>query len=73
VNPTANARMVAVDLGKTAVKDAATRFEITGPEPQAHNVPGKPEVIKAVEQKLSFSNKLEAPAYSAELYRLTIK
>jgi alpha-N-arabinofuranosidase len=73
VNPTANARTLAVDLGKTAVKDAATRFEITGPEPQAHNVPGQPEVIKAVEKKVAFGNKLEAPAYSAELYRLTIK
>ena len=55
VNPTATPRTVAVDLGKTAVKDAATQWEITGSNPQSHNEPGgQPEEIKAVEKMVSF-------------------
>ena len=74
VNPTAMARTVALDLGKTAVEDAAIQWEITGPNPQAHNEPdGKPEVIRSVEKQLTFRNRLEAPAYSAELYRLEVR
>ena len=74
VNPTATARTVAVDLGKTAVKDAATQWEITGSNPQSHNEPGgQPQEIKAVEKMVSFGKKLEAPPYSAELYRLEIR
>jgi alpha-L-arabinofuranosidase len=74
VNATGTPRTVAVDLAKTPVKDAATQWEITGPNPQAHNEPGgTPALIKAVEKKVTFGNRLEAPAYSAELYRLEIK
>jgi alpha-N-arabinofuranosidase len=74
VNATGTPRIVAVDLGKTAVKETATGWEITGPSPQVHNEPGlTPDLIRAVEKKVTFTNKLEAPAYSAELYRLEIK
>jgi hypothetical protein len=38
-----------------------------------HNEPGlTPDLIQAVEQKVTFANKLEAPPYSVELYRLRI-
>lgn len=74
VNPTATARKVAVHLGKIAVEDAVTQWEITGPNPQSHNEPGgKPEVIRAVEKKVTFGGRLDAPAYSAELYRLELR
>jgi alpha-N-arabinofuranosidase len=74
VNATNKPRTIALDLGKTAVKDAATQWEVTGLNPQVHNEPGAaPDPIQAVEKKTTFSNKLEAPAYSAELYRLDIK
>lgn len=74
VNATAKPRMVAVDLGNTAVKDSATQWEITGTSPQVHNEPGlTPDVIQAVEKKAVFTGKLTAPAFSAELYRLEIK
>jgi alpha-N-arabinofuranosidase len=74
VNATDKPRTLDVDLGKTAVKGAAARWEISGPSPQLHNEPGlTPEVIRAVEEKVSFANKLEAPAYSVELYRLEIE
>ena len=74
VNPTNKPRTVAVNLGGTAVKDAATQWEVTGLNPQVHNEPGStPDTIQAVEKKATFSGKLEAPAYSAELYRLEIK
>jgi alpha-N-arabinofuranosidase len=74
VNATATPRTVVLDLGNTAVKEAATQWEITGASPQVHNEPGlTPDLIKTVEKKLTFSNKLESPAYSTELYRLEIK
>ena len=73
VNATGKPRTVAVDLGTTKVKEAATRWEVTGSSPQLHNEPGlTPDLIQAVEQKVTFANKLEAPPYSVELYRLQI-
>jgi alpha-L-arabinofuranosidase len=74
VNATAKPRTVAVDLGRTAVKAAATRWEVTGASPQLHNEPGlTPDLIRAVEQKVTFANQLEAPPYSVELYRLEME
>jgi alpha-N-arabinofuranosidase len=74
VNATDKPRTLDVDLGKTAVKDAATKWEVGGSSPQLHNEPGlAPDVIRVVEKKVSFTNKLEAPAYSVQLYRLEIK
>jgi alpha-N-arabinofuranosidase len=74
VNATDKPRTVAVDLGTTKVKDEATRWEITGPSPELHNEPGiTPDVIRAVEKKVTFANKLEAPPYSAELYRVEVE
>lgn len=74
VNATNSPRKVVVDLGATAVKDAATRWEITAASPQSHNEPGlTPNVIQAMEKTLPFANSLEAPPYSAVLYRLELK
>jgi alpha-N-arabinofuranosidase len=74
VNATGKPRALAVDLGKTAVKAVATRWEVTGSSPQLHNEPGlTPDPIGAIEQKVTFVNKLEAPPYSVELYRLEIE
>jgi alpha-N-arabinofuranosidase len=74
VNATGQPRTVAVDLGKTAVKARATRWEVTGPSPQLHNEPGlTPDLIRAVERKVTFANTLDAPPYSVELYRLEIE
>lgn len=73
VNATDSPRTVAIDLGKTAVKSAATQWEITGPNPQVHNEPdGFPNLIRAVQKQVKFENKLDSPPYSAELYRLEI-
>ena len=48
--------------------------EITGSSPQLHNEPGlTPDLIRAVEKKVTFANQLEAPPYSVELYRLDIE
>jgi len=72
-NATDKPRTIDVDLGKAAVKDEATRWEITGYSPQLHNEPGlTPDLIRAVEKKVAFGHKLEAPPYSVELYRLEI-
>jgi alpha-N-arabinofuranosidase len=74
VNATDKPRTLDLDLGKIAVEDAATRWEICGSSPQLHNEPGlTPDVIRAVEKKVTFANQLEAPAYSVQLYRLEIK
>ena len=74
VNVTNKPRTVAVNLGSTAVKDAATQWEVTGLNPQSHNEPNAaPDAIQAVEKKTTFGKKLQAPAYSAELYRLDLQ
>lgn len=74
VNATDKARLIDVDLGKIAVKGAATRWGVSGSGPQVHNEPGlTPDVIQAVEKTVTFANKLDAPAHSVELYRLEIE
>jgi len=74
VNATGKPRTVMVDQGKVSVKDAATVWEVAGTSPQVHNEPGlTPDVIQAVEKKVTFANQLNAPAYSCELYRLEVK
>jgi alpha-N-arabinofuranosidase len=74
VNATDKPRTIDVDLGKVAAREMASCWEITGSSPQVHNEPGlTPDLIRAVEKKVSFSNKLEAPVYSVELYRLEVK
>lgn len=73
VNATATPRVVAVNLQHAAAKNSATCWEITGPHPEAHNAPdGDPNVIRAVEKQMPFEGKLQAPAYSAVLYRLEV-
>ncbi|HEX4797554.1 MAG TPA: alpha-L-arabinofuranosidase C-terminal domain-containing protein [Humisphaera sp.] len=73
VNATSTPRTIDLDLGKTAIKNGATRWEITGATPQAHNEPdGYPNLIRAVQKQVTFEKKLESPAYSAELYRLEL-
>lgn len=74
VNATGTPRTVVLDFGRTALKQAATQWEITGPNPQVHNEPGAtPYILRAVEKKTTFSNKLESPAFSTELYRLEVE
>ncbi len=73
VNATAKAQTVNVDLGKTAIKPAMAQWEITGADPEAHNEPGKPELIKPEQKAANFTGKLASPAYSAELYRLDVQ
>jgi alpha-N-arabinofuranosidase len=74
VNATDKARTIDVDLAGVSVKSAATRWEITASGPQVHNEPGMtPDLIQAVEKKEAYSNKLESPAYSIELYRLEMR
>ena len=71
VNATSTARVVDMDFGKLAVKNAATQWEITGANPEVHNEPdGFPNVIRATSKNVTYNGKLDAPAYSVALYRL---
>ena len=71
--PPARALPSAASVGSTAVKPGATRWEIAGPSPQLHNEPGlTPDLIRAVEQKVTFADKLQSAPDSVELYRLEI-
>jgi hypothetical protein len=73
VNATATPRVLALDLRNSTVKNDATVWEVTGPNPEAYNEPnGYASVIRAVEKRVPFDGKLQAPAYSAELYRLQV-
>jgi len=74
VNATATARSVVLDLGKTAVKNSGTLWEITGANPEVHNEPGAaPQLIRSEQKPLNFIGKLDSPAYSARLYRLEVQ
>src|SRR6185312_1240323 len=74
VNATGTPRVMTLDLRNSTVRNNATLWEITGPDPEAHNEPnGYPNVIRANEKPVTFDGTLKAPAYSAELYRLEAK
>ncbi len=73
MNATATPRVVTLDLRNSAAKNDATAWEISGPNPEAYNEPnGYQNVIRAVEKRVRLDGKLQAPAYSAVLYRLDI-
>ncbi len=74
VNATGTSRAITLDLGRTAIKPAGKRWEITGANPEVFNEPGaNPPLIQAIEAPVTFSGKLDAPAYSARLYRLEVQ
>ena len=73
VNPTDKAVNIPLRLAKRALPATATLWTITGPDHRAHNVPGKPRLVDAVETTgAQIAKGLAAPALSSVLYRIEL-
>jgi alpha-N-arabinofuranosidase len=71
VNPGPEAVRFHLDAGPVRLEGAVQRWTITGPDPMAANVPGKPPgVVLSEETTVPASSAIEVPAYSVSLYRI---
>jgi len=71
VNPTAEARVLALSLKGAAVPKTARLFRIAGSDPLAYNEPGKEPAVKIEEEAdVPFSGRLTVPPLSASIYVL---
>jgi hypothetical protein len=71
VNPTAEARRVALDLSGADVSGVARRFVLTGSDRLSHNAPGRPRGVSVAETSLTGGGgTLEAPPLSVVLHVL---
>lgn len=52
---------------------AATRWHITGPNPSAHNTPGKPRVVEIQRAEVPSTSVLRVPALSCALFSVPLK
>jgi alpha-N-arabinofuranosidase len=74
VNPTAEARRVALDLTGAQVSGVARRFVLTGSDRRSHNAPGRPRGVTVVETSLSGGGStVEAPPLSVVLHVLPVR
>ena len=74
VNPTAEARRVALDLSGAQVTGVARRFVLTGPDRWSHNAPGRPRGVTVAGTSLSGGGStLEAPPLSVVLHVLPVR
>jgi alpha-N-arabinofuranosidase len=74
VNPTAEARRVAVDLAGAEVTGVARRFVLTGADRRSFNAPGRPRGVSVVETSLEGGgSSLEAPPLSVVLHVLPVR
>jgi alpha-L-arabinofuranosidase len=73
VNPGPAATRMRLEEGPVRAGGVVMRWTITGSEPMAANVPGKPPAVVLKEDPpANASTDLEAPAYSVVLYRFTL-
>jgi alpha-N-arabinofuranosidase len=71
VNPTGEARRVALDLSGVRVRGAARRFVLTGADRRSHNAPGRPRGVTVEETSLpGGGDSLEVPRLSVVLHVL---
>jgi len=71
VNPTTEARVLALSLKGAAVPKTARLYRIAGSDPMAYNEPGKEPVVKIEEAAdVPFSGRLTVPPLSASIYVL---
>ncbi|HAK93705.1 MAG TPA: alpha-L-arabinofuranosidase [Planctomycetes bacterium] len=68
VNPTLSPATVATTLAGAALASAGTAYVLTGPSPDACNVPGKPPQVTVVERAATLGDALEVPAMSATVF-----
>jgi alpha-N-arabinofuranosidase len=74
MNPTDSEMELSPSLSGATLAGKATRWHITGPDPVAHNTPGKPRVV-AIQKTdgLPTSSALRVPALSCALFALPLK
>jgi alpha-L-arabinofuranosidase len=73
VNTGAAAARLGVAIGPARPAGRASRWTITGADPMAANVPGKPpSVVLSEETAVPASSEIEVPAYSVSLYRFEL-
>lgn len=73
VNPTNEEIEVRLDLTGATLGGSGTRWHITGPDPLAHNAPGKPRVVDIHRTDGVAGPVLRVPALSATLFSLPLK
>jgi alpha-N-arabinofuranosidase len=74
VNPTTEARRVALDLTGAQVSGVARRFVLTGSDRRSHNAPGRPRGVTVAETSLSGGGStVEAPPLSVVLHVLPVR
>jgi alpha-N-arabinofuranosidase len=73
VNTSAAAIRLGLEVGPARPAGAAERWTITGPDPMAANVPGKPPAVVLTEVPVpSGTTSLEVAGYSVALYRFEL-
>jgi alpha-N-arabinofuranosidase len=74
VNPTREARRLALDLSGAQVRGVARRFVLTGSEPRSHNAPGHPRGVDVAETSLAEGgDTILAPPLSVVLHVLPVR
>jgi alpha-N-arabinofuranosidase len=74
VNPTGRSGRLVLDLGNASIAGKGTKWTITGPDPMAANVPGKPPNVVMTEGELGPSlSALDVGAYSIVMCRLGLR
>ena len=68
VNPTLSAATLAMKLAGAKLAPAGTAYVLTGPSPDACNVPGKPPQVTVAERAATLGDTLEVPAMSATVF-----
>jgi alpha-N-arabinofuranosidase len=70
VNPTPNPVRLGLTVAQGRLMAGGTRWTITGPDPMAANVPGKPPKVVVREERVGpDASALELPGYSVTMYR----
>ncbi len=74
VNPTDKNETLALDFGKTKIKEKCKKWMIHHTNPEIYNEPGKTPNVTIQEENATFmTNSLDIPAYSIVMYRLEIQ
>ena len=74
MNPTDSEMEISPSLSGATLAGQATRWHITGPDPVAHNTPGKPRAVDIQRTDgLPTSSALRVPALSCALFALPLK
>jgi alpha-N-arabinofuranosidase len=73
MNPTSSELELQPVLSGASANGPATRWHITGPNAEAHNVPGKPRVLDITKTDNVTASSLRVPPLSAAVFRVPLK